>query len=45
MIGELKDQLSRTRKNLKLRFDEWLSSGKTRDEILDELEESLILRM
>jgi len=43
MIGELKDQLSRTRKNLKLRFDEWLSSGKTRDEILDELEESLIL--
>jgi fused signal recognition particle receptor len=43
MIGELKDQLSRTRKNLKLRFDEWLSSGKTRDDILDELEESLIL--
>lgn len=43
MIGELKDQLSRTKKNLKLRFDEWLSSGKTRDDILDELEESLIL--
>jgi len=43
MIGELKDQLSRTRKNLKLKFDEWLGSGKTRDDILDELEESLIL--
>lgn len=43
MIGDLKKKLSRTRENLKARFDEWLSSGKTRDEILDELEESLIL--
>jgi fused signal recognition particle receptor len=43
MIGDLRKKLSRTRENLKLRFDEWLISGKTRDDILDELGESLIL--
>jgi fused signal recognition particle receptor len=43
MIGDLKTKLSRTRENIKHRFDEWLSSGKTRDDILDELVESLIL--
>ena len=43
MISDLRKKLSRTRENFKLRFDEWISSGKTRDDILDELEESLIL--
>ncbi len=43
MLDELKSKLSRTRENLKGKLDELIKSGKTRDEILDELEESLIL--
>jgi len=43
MIKDLKKTLVRTRAGLKARFDEFLKSGKTRDEILDELAESLIL--
>jgi fused signal recognition particle receptor len=43
MLDELKSKLARTRENLKGKLDELLKSGKTRDEILDELAESLIL--
>lgn len=43
MLDELKTKLSRTRENLKGKLDELLTSGKTRDDILDELTESLIL--
>ncbi len=43
MISNLGKKLSRTRENLKARFDELVQSGKTRDDILDELGESLIL--
>ncbi len=43
MIKDLKKTLVRTRAGLKTRFDEFLKSGKTRDDILDELAESLIL--
>ena len=43
MISNLGKKLSRTRENLKARFDELVKSGKTRDDILDELGESLIL--
>ncbi|MFQ5721383.1 MAG: signal recognition particle-docking protein FtsY [Candidatus Aminicenantales bacterium] len=43
MIGDLKEKLSRTSRNFKEKFSEWLSSDKSREEILDELFESLIL--
>jgi fused signal recognition particle receptor len=43
MLNELKNKLSRTRENLKGKLDELLKSGKTKDDILDELAESLIL--
>jgi fused signal recognition particle receptor len=43
VINNLKNTLIRTRKHLKNTFDDLLKSGKTRDEILEELEESLIL--
>lgn len=43
MLKDLRKSLGRTRAGLKMRFDEFLKSGKTRDEILDELDESLIL--
>ncbi len=43
MISSLGTKLSRTTENLKVKFDELLKSGKTRDDILDELGESLIL--
>ncbi len=43
MLIELRSKLSRTRETLKGKLDELLKSGKTRDEMLDELAESLIL--
>lgn len=43
MLIELKSKLSRTRETIKGKLDELLKSGKTRDEMLDELAESLIL--
>jgi fused signal recognition particle receptor len=43
MISNLKQKLSRTRETLKIRFDDMLRSKKNREEILDDLEESLIL--
>jgi fused signal recognition particle receptor len=43
MLNDLKTKLSRTRDNLKGKLDEVLKSGKTRDEVLDGLGESLIL--
>jgi fused signal recognition particle receptor len=43
MIIDLKKTLARTRSGLKARFDELLKTGKSRDDILDELAESLIL--
>lgn len=43
MLMELKTKLSRTRENLKTRLDELFKSGKSRDNILEELTESMIL--
>jgi fused signal recognition particle receptor len=43
MLKDLKKTLGSTRLSLKTRFDKLLKSGKTRDEILDELVEALIL--
>jgi len=43
MFGNLKVQLERTRKTFKGRFEEFLQSDKNREEILDELAESMIL--
>ena len=43
MINELKTRLSRTRKNLKGKLDDLIKSGKPRDDMLDDLAESLIL--
>jgi len=43
MLNELKTKLSRTRENLKNNLDELFISGKSRDNILEELSESLIL--
>jgi len=43
MIVDLKEKLSRTSRNFKEKFSEWLTSDKNREEILDELFESLIL--
>ncbi|MCK4646108.1 MAG: signal recognition particle-docking protein FtsY [Candidatus Aminicenantes bacterium] len=43
MLGNLKEKLAGTRETFKERFEEILRSSKTRDEILDELTESMIL--
>lgn len=43
MLNDLKTKLSRTRDNLKGKLDELLKSGKTKDDVLDGLAESLIL--
>ncbi len=43
MLGNLKEKLAGTRETFKERFEEILRSSKTRDEILDELAESMIL--
>jgi fused signal recognition particle receptor len=43
MLEDLKSKLSRTRGNLKSKLDELLKSGKSRDDILSELAETLIL--
>jgi fused signal recognition particle receptor len=43
MLKDLKESLGRTRAGLKDRFDSLIKSGKTRDEILEDLAESLIL--
>lgn len=43
MLQDLKTKLSRTRRTLKTQFDEFLASGRTRDELLEELAETLIL--
>ena len=43
MLNDLKTKLSRTRANLKGKLDEVLKSGKTRNDVLDGLAESLIL--
>lgn len=43
MLKDLKSKLVKTRETLKERFDELLQSGKSRDEILDSLTETLIL--
>ncbi len=43
MLKSLRKTLGTTRSSLKARFDELLKSGKSRDEILDEMTESLIL--
>ena len=43
MLNDLKSKLSRTRGHLKGRLDELFRSGKSRDDILSELAESLIL--
>ncbi len=43
MLIDLKTKLSRTRDNLKGKLDELLKSGKTKDDVLDGLAETLIL--
>jgi len=43
VLNDLKTKLSRTRENLKNNLDELFGSGKSRDNILEELAESLIL--
>jgi len=43
VLKDLKSKLVKTRETLKERFDELLQSGKSRDEILDSLTETLIL--
>jgi len=43
VIGNLKEKLAETRETLKERFEELLRSDKNREEILDELAESMIL--
>lgn len=43
MLGNLKDKLAGTRESLKERFEDILRSSKSREEILDELTESMIL--
>lgn len=43
MLGNLKEKLAGTRETFKERFEEILRSSKTRDEILDDLTESMIL--
>jgi fused signal recognition particle receptor len=43
VIGNLKDKLAKTRETFKEKFDEFLKSDKDREEILEDLLESLIL--
>lgn len=43
VVVNLKDKLSRTREAFREKFSEWIRSGSIREEILEELEESLIL--
>jgi len=43
MLGSLREKLAKTRQTFKQKFDELLHSGKPRDEILEELAETLIL--
>jgi fused signal recognition particle receptor len=43
VIGNLKDKLAKTRETFKHKFDEFLKSDKDKEEILDDLLESLIL--
>lgn len=43
MLNDLKTKLSLTRENLKDRLDELFKSGKSRDDVIEELAESLIL--
>ncbi len=43
MLGNLKEKLAGTRETFKEKFEEILRSSKSRDEILDELTESMIL--
>lgn len=43
MIGNLKDKLAKTRETFKEKFDEFLRSDKNKEEILEDLMESLIL--
>ncbi len=43
MIGSLKQKISRTRSTFKERFNELITSGKNREEILEDLTETLIL--
>jgi len=43
VLGNLKEKLAGTRETFKERFEEILRSSKSRDEILDELTESMIL--
>ncbi len=43
MIGNLKDKLAKTRETFKERFDEFLKSDRDKEEILEDLMETLIL--
>lgn len=43
MLGNLKDKLAKTRETFKEKFDEFLRSDKDKEEILEDLMESLIL--
>lgn len=43
MFKDLKENLSRTREKFKGKFEDFLQSGKSREEVLDELAEILIL--
>lgn len=43
MLGNLKDKLTKTRETFKEKFEEFLRSEKSREEILEELAESLVL--
>jgi fused signal recognition particle receptor len=43
MLGNLREKLARTRLAFKQRFDELLQSGKPREEILEDLAETLVL--
>lgn len=43
MFGNLKDKLTKTRETFKEKFEEFLRSEKSREEILEELAESLVL--
>lgn len=43
MLGNLKDKLTKTRETFKDKFEEFLRSDKSREEILEKLAESLVL--
>jgi len=43
VLGNLKDKLTKTRETFKEKFEEFLRSEKSREEILEELAESLVL--